>query len=229
MDAIRNKAVERVKKVERDIVALNKLDEIIDVKSIPDTPENRPLKHWYQREVKGILKQVAAPEFLAAYAAAEAGPATAERRRGSPTTRAISPLTSQGRSCSRRRSQMDVPPRFTCVEAASATRSESLAHGFRWRNRSLSRVPDGVVPEHQVATSIDDFVVTTDTRLRTISEAPASTSDTGVRGKSMTPDSLQSSALGLVLPPLAVSLLIARGPTVPDYGINGVPSSAQSI
>jgi len=64
LDAVRNKAVDRARKVERDIVALHRLDEIIDVKSIPDTPENRPLKQWYQRDVKGILKQVATPEFL---------------------------------------------------------------------------------------------------------------------------------------------------------------------
>lgn len=63
-DAIRNKAVDRARKVERDIVALATLDEIIDLKSIPDTAENRPLKQWYQRDVKGILKQVSAPDFL---------------------------------------------------------------------------------------------------------------------------------------------------------------------
>mgnify|MGYP000323885556 CR=1 FL=1 len=50
---------------QRDIVALAKIDEIIDLKSIPDTPENRPLKQWYQRDVKGILKQIASPEYLA--------------------------------------------------------------------------------------------------------------------------------------------------------------------
>jgi hypothetical protein len=65
VDAIRHKAVERTKKIERDIVALSDLDEIIDLKSITDTPENRPLKQWYQRDVKGILKQVASPEFRA--------------------------------------------------------------------------------------------------------------------------------------------------------------------
>jgi hypothetical protein len=64
-DTIRHKAIDRTKKVERDIVALSKLDEIIDLKSIPDTPENRPLKQWYQRDVRGILKQVSSPEFLA--------------------------------------------------------------------------------------------------------------------------------------------------------------------
>lgn len=65
MDAIRNRAVDRARNVERGIVALAKLDDIIDVKSIPDTAENKPLKQWYQRDVKGILKQVASPEFLA--------------------------------------------------------------------------------------------------------------------------------------------------------------------
>ena len=64
-DTIRHKAVDRSRKIERDIVALAKLDEIIDLKSIPDTPENRPLKQWYQRDVKGILKQIASPEYLA--------------------------------------------------------------------------------------------------------------------------------------------------------------------
>lgn len=62
-DAIRHKAVDRARKVERDIVALATLDEIIDLKSVPDTPENRAMKDWYRRDVKGILKQVAAPEF----------------------------------------------------------------------------------------------------------------------------------------------------------------------
>jgi hypothetical protein len=64
-DAIRHKAVDKSRKIERDILALAKLDEIIDLKSIPDTPENRPLKQWYQRDVKGILKQIASPEYLA--------------------------------------------------------------------------------------------------------------------------------------------------------------------
>lgn len=64
-DTIRHKAIDRTKKVERDIVALSKLDEIIDLKTIPDTEANRPLKQWYQRDVRGILKQVASPEFLA--------------------------------------------------------------------------------------------------------------------------------------------------------------------
>lgn len=64
-DTIRHKAVDKSKRIERDIVALAKIDEIIDLKSIPDTAENRPLKQWYQRDVKGILKQIASPEYLA--------------------------------------------------------------------------------------------------------------------------------------------------------------------
>lgn len=63
-DTIRHKAIERSRKVERGIVALAKLDEIIDLKSIPDTAENRPLKQWYQRDVRGIIKQLSTPEFL---------------------------------------------------------------------------------------------------------------------------------------------------------------------
>lgn len=65
MDTLRHAAVKRVKTVERAIGALNTVDEIIDLKSIPDTAENRSLKHWYQRDARGIIKQLASPEFLA--------------------------------------------------------------------------------------------------------------------------------------------------------------------
>jgi len=65
LDAIRHKAVDKARKIERDIVGLSKIDEIVDLKSIPDTAENRPLKNWYQRDVKGILKQIASPEYRA--------------------------------------------------------------------------------------------------------------------------------------------------------------------
>lgn len=65
VDVVRHKSVDRTRKVERAIVALARQDEIVDVNKIPNTPENRALKQWYNRDVKGILKQIAAPEFLA--------------------------------------------------------------------------------------------------------------------------------------------------------------------
>lgn len=64
VDTVKNVATKRAKRAERAIVSLSQVDEIVDVNSIPNTPENRALKQWYQRDVRGILKQVSDPQFL---------------------------------------------------------------------------------------------------------------------------------------------------------------------
>lgn len=64
VDMIRNKQVDRVKKVERSITAVVRLDGLIDTSKIPNTPENKPLKEWYSRDVKGIIKQIGDPRYL---------------------------------------------------------------------------------------------------------------------------------------------------------------------
>ncbi len=63
-DTVRHVATKRAKRAERAIVSLAQVDEIVDVSAIPNTPENKALKQWYQRDVRGILKQVSDAEFL---------------------------------------------------------------------------------------------------------------------------------------------------------------------
>lgn len=62
-DVLRNVAPRATVAVERSIRRLAETDAMIDPKKIKDTPENKPLKQWYSRNVRGILKQIASPEF----------------------------------------------------------------------------------------------------------------------------------------------------------------------
>lgn len=64
MDAIRHVQTKKMARVESAVKQVSAVDDNIDLKSIPDTAENRPLKDWYKRDVKGILKQIASPEML---------------------------------------------------------------------------------------------------------------------------------------------------------------------
>jgi hypothetical protein len=65
MDKIRHVQTKKIARVEGTIKEVVDVDEHIDLKTIPDTPENRPLKQWYQRDMRAILRQLASPEVLA--------------------------------------------------------------------------------------------------------------------------------------------------------------------
>jgi hypothetical protein len=60
-DALDHKQVGRVRTMERAIAAVQRGDELINLKEIPDSPTKR----WYSRDVKVILKQFEAPDALA--------------------------------------------------------------------------------------------------------------------------------------------------------------------
>jgi hypothetical protein len=62
-DVLLNVAPRQTKVVERSIKRMADVDSMIDLKKVPDSPETRPFKNWYNRSVRGILKQIAAPEF----------------------------------------------------------------------------------------------------------------------------------------------------------------------
>lgn len=64
-DVIRHKQVDRARQVERSVMRFVRQGEIVDVRRVPDSPENRVLKQWYQRDASNIIKMVSAPEFLA--------------------------------------------------------------------------------------------------------------------------------------------------------------------
>jgi len=64
-DMVKNVATSRAIRVERSIRNLAETDAMIDTRKIADTAETSPLKNWYNRSVRGILKQVASPEFAA--------------------------------------------------------------------------------------------------------------------------------------------------------------------
>lgn len=62
-DMIRNVSTVQAMAVERSVRKLAETDAMVDVNHVPDTPENAPLKRWYKTSVRGILKQIANPEF----------------------------------------------------------------------------------------------------------------------------------------------------------------------
>jgi hypothetical protein len=62
-DVLRNVAPRQTVAVERSIRRLAEVDAMIDPKKVKDTAENKALKQWYSRNVRGILKQIASPEF----------------------------------------------------------------------------------------------------------------------------------------------------------------------
>lgn len=62
-DQLINTAPKDTVAVERSIKRLAATDAMIDMKKVPDDEETRPYKQWYTRSVRGILKQISAPEF----------------------------------------------------------------------------------------------------------------------------------------------------------------------
>lgn len=62
-DMVKNVATNRAIRVERSIRNLAETDAMIDTSKIPDNAATAPLKTWYKRSVKGILKQLASPDF----------------------------------------------------------------------------------------------------------------------------------------------------------------------
>lgn len=65
MDVIRHVQTKRSAKIENAIKAAAETDANVDIRSIPDTPENAPLKTWYKRDMKSLLKQLSSPEVMA--------------------------------------------------------------------------------------------------------------------------------------------------------------------
>ncbi len=62
-DVLLNIAPRQTIAVERSIKRLAETDAMIDLRRIDDNAETRAHKRWYNRSVRGILKQIAAPEF----------------------------------------------------------------------------------------------------------------------------------------------------------------------
>ena len=65
MDVIRHVQTKRVSKIENAVKAAADTDANVDLKSIPDSPENKPLKDWYKRDMKSLLKQLSSPDVMA--------------------------------------------------------------------------------------------------------------------------------------------------------------------
>jgi len=62
-DVLLNIAPKQTVAVERSIKRLAETDAMIDLRNVEDSNETRAHKRWYNRSVRGILKQIAAPEF----------------------------------------------------------------------------------------------------------------------------------------------------------------------
>ncbi len=64
LDVIQNKQVTKARRMHSAAKSFIDTDNLIDVRSIPDTAAARPWKHWYQRDAGAILKMVNSEEFL---------------------------------------------------------------------------------------------------------------------------------------------------------------------